>query len=36
MTMIWIALGIALSIASLLGAGIYYSLLQILGEFSQN
>ncbi|TWE00944.1 hypothetical protein FB481_113172 [Pseudomonas sp. AG1028] len=35
MTMIWIALGIALSIASLLGAGIY-SLLQILGEFSQN
>ena len=33
--MIWIALGITLSVASVLGAGIY-SLLQILGEFSQN
>ncbi|SFJ11063.1 hypothetical protein SAMN05216602_3932 [Pseudomonas argentinensis] len=32
--MIWIVLGVALSVASLLGAGIY-SLLQILGEFSQ-
>lgn len=33
--MIWIALGVTLALASLVSAGIY-SLLQILGEFSQS
>lgn len=35
LAMIWIAIAITVSLVSLLGAGAY-TLLQILGEFSQN
>lgn len=33
--MLWIAIGLTVSLLSLLGAGTY-TLLQILGEFSQS